>query len=115
MEKKLQWDKINGDPRIDAYKWEFLRRNEEFQEHYAAFAHQFPEWITEYGGLITPARVDQRKRLPFFDAPVRAAAHAITNRWWVVNPVHPGLSSIPSQLPRDVDPPFFRKANEVEG
>src|SRR4051812_12296996 len=99
MESEYRWAKIlSGDPRIDRYKWEFLRRNREFQKEYETFANQFPEWIGEYGELISPD--------PFFyPEQVAAAVHNITDRWWVMSPIRP--SSMASQIPPDLDPPSF--------
>ena len=95
------------DPRIDGYrKWEFLRRNQEFQKDYAALENQFPEWIGEYGGLISPGP-------SFYPEHMASAVHEISKRWWVMAPIHPSLS-IPSQLPCDFDPPSFYKPLEVE-
>jgi len=110
MEQKYRWEKVlNGDPRIDGYKWEFLRRNQEFQRDYAAFASQFPEWITEYGGLISSTSINDPAALPIFHEHVSK----ISQRWWVMAPMDPSRS-IPSQLPEDFDPPSFYKPLEVE-
>jgi hypothetical protein len=115
MEKQYRWAKVlNGDPRIDSYKWEFLRRNQEFQRDYAALANQFPEWIAEHGGLVGSDSTSDQGKLSFYREYVLPAASKITERWWVIGPVHPTLSSIPNQVPPEVDPPSFYNPHEVE-
>ena len=107
MEEKYRWEKVlNGDPRIDAYKWEFLRRNEEFKRQYAALAKDFPEWISEAGTLISPAP-------SFYPERLSAAIQSLTDRWGIMDPIHPSLSST-AQLPPGDDPPSFEKPHEVE-
>jgi Uncharacterized conserved protein (DUF2285) len=102
--KRYQLEKFVGDPKVARYKWEFLRRNEEYQRDYAALADQFGEWIQRYGGWNPPGYVkDQSPQAwSYFREQVEPAVWKVAQRWGIRDPVNPALSRYPPQfLSRD--------------
>jgi hypothetical protein len=79
-----------GDHRVAWYRWQFLRRNEEYQREYAAFEARFSEWLKENDGWIPRAsRNEDPEGFSFFRREVAPAASLIMDRWGTNDPLDP--------------------------
>ena len=94
MVKGSRWEELVGDRRIHQYKWEFLRRNEEYQSDYTTFEERFAGWIQMYEGWIPPGFVkeDDPEEWSFFQSQVEPAVWKITERWYIRDPTDPTRS-----------------------
>ena len=90
-----RWEKLAGNHRVDEYKWEFLRRNEDYQLDYAAFANQFPEWVKGYGVGIPLDRLKQSgpEEWAFLHNKVYPAVWKLSERWYIRDLIDPLRSS----------------------
>lgn len=88
------YERLVEDSRVRHYKWEFLRRNEDYREEYAKFAGQFPDWISPHGGLILwhLAKDAEPEVLSFFRDHVEPAVRLICEHWDIDQVIDPSVS-----------------------
>lgn len=90
MNKSKWLEKLNEEHRLRFYKWEFLRRNEEYQLDYAAFTNEFGEWMPLFARF--PPRFEEKdnpEAWSFFHKHVDPAAWKITEKWHIFDPTDP--------------------------
>lgn len=93
MGKSYRWERFGEDPRLRHYKWEFLRRNEEYQKDYAAFEERFSEWLQRNGGWVPRVSKDEDPEAwAFFRSQVVRPVGQILQRWGISDPVNPAQS-----------------------
>jgi hypothetical protein len=102
---------------IPWFKWEFLRRNEDYQKDYAAFEARFGVWFRENGYWWSrngPAY--SRQAWFFFCTQVAPAAKGICKRWGVSNPFDPSwvfdAAGVRSERGSRVSMPFFPSTDD---
>jgi hypothetical protein len=94
MSKSSRLPKFIWDPKVNWYKWEFLRRNEEYQKAYAEFHERFRDWLDSHGDWVPSSSMeDDPQGWAFFRNEVASEAAKIMERWDISDPVDPSLSS----------------------
>jgi hypothetical protein len=99
--------------RLRHFKWEFLRRNREYQLEFAQFKKRFPEWVAERGLPVSPPVATNPEAVSFFKDQVEPAIDRITKRWCIVDPADPSLSSNPAQSESWMIMPSFLSPEQV--
>jgi hypothetical protein len=92
MEKRYRWERFTEDARVRQFKWEFLRRNEDYQLEYATFANRFPEWISKYGTVRDAPDPSEPDSVSFYEDQISPAVSLISERWGITEPVDPRVS-----------------------
>jgi hypothetical protein len=108
MNKSNRWASVELEEnlKVRRYKWEFLRRNPEYQTDYAAFADQFDDWYEEHGTWLPVgfSKETNPSAWAFYWEQIEPAAWKITERWGIRNPEDPADSEpwmLPSILTED--------------
>src|ERR1017187_3797145 len=90
MSKAKNVNKASTDVQIAWFKWEFLRRNEDYQKDDAWFEGRFREWFRENGNwFVTIVESPTPLAKSFFRSEVVPAARMIKQRWGISEPVNP--------------------------
>jgi hypothetical protein len=75
--------------RVRWYQWEFLRRNDKYQEEFAAFAACFGTWLRKKGLWFDKDVTYVGKDRTFFIKQIVPQCKHICEKWQIVNPLSP--------------------------
>src|ERR1035437_3835401 len=82
--------KTPSDIQIPWFKWEFLRRNEDYQKDFAAFEARFESWFQENGYWWSRKGPPYSRRAWFFFCTqIAPLAKEICKSWGVSGPFDP--------------------------
>jgi hypothetical protein len=109
MAKSKRFINLIRDLKVSRYKWEFLRRNEEYQKAYAHFFKRFGgAWLNSQGEWApSTSSEDDPQGWAFFRNEVASEAAKIMERWDITSPVDPSFSFDGSDGGPFVRPIFF--------
>ena len=117
MSRAKNITETSAEIQIPWFKWEFLRRNEDYQKDYAAFEAQFGAWFRENGYWWSRnGPTYSRQAWFFFCTQVAPAAKGICKRWGVSNPFDPSwvfdAAGVRSERGSRVSMPFFPSTDD---